>query len=95
MYVWQTPPCPPPPPPRPALWIRACLKQPRMDRVLEPNEPAHVSYLCMRVRKSPTLWANNIAVNRYTLELLVWINSCNRHFNLLLHYFDFLTVFSQ
>ena len=35
-------PLPPPPPPlRPTLWIRACLKQPRMDRFLEPNEPAH------------------------------------------------------
>ena len=30
-----------PPSLRPTLWIRACLKQPRMDRFLEPNEPAH------------------------------------------------------
>ena len=26
---------------RPILWIRACLKQPRMDRFLEPYETAH------------------------------------------------------
>ena len=42
--------------------------------------------------------ANNIVVNGYTLELSVWINSCNRHSAssiLLLHYFDLLTVFSQ
>ena len=26
---------------RPTLWIGACPKQPRMDRFLDPNEPAH------------------------------------------------------
>ena len=30
-----------PPPPHPTLWIRACLKQSIMDRLLEPYEPTH------------------------------------------------------